>query len=42
MIATTMGSTLVRVAATAAAAGIVGVALFQLAIALGAPLGRAA
>ncbi|MGC4893815.1 hypothetical protein [Micromonospora sp. DT31] len=29
------------VAATAAAAGMVGIALFQLAIALGAPLGRA-
>jgi len=42
MTATTMGWTLVRTAATAAAAGMAGIALFQLALALGAPLGRAA
>ena len=42
MTTTTIGWTLVRAAATAAATGMAGVALFQLALALGAPLGRAA
>jgi hypothetical protein len=36
------GSTLVRAVAISAAAGLVGIALFQLAIAAGAPVGRAA
>jgi hypothetical protein len=40
MITTT--STLVRAAATAAVIGLAGIVLFQLAIALGAPVGRAA
>lgn len=42
MTATTIGSTLVRATAMSAAVGLVGIALFQLALAVGAPLGRAA
>ncbi|WP_328414683.1 hypothetical protein OG470_20850 [Micromonospora sp. NBC_00389] len=42
MTATTMGWTLVKGAPMAAAVGLVGIALFQLALAVGAPLGRAA
>lgn len=42
MTATTIGSTLERSAAIVAAAGLAGIALFQLALAVGAPLGRAA
>jgi hypothetical protein len=42
MTATAMGWTLVRGATVAAAAGLVGIALFQLALAAGAPLGPAA
>jgi hypothetical protein len=42
MTATTMGWTLVEGVVTAAAVGMVGIALFQLAIAAGAPLGPAA
>ena len=42
MTATAMGWTLLRSATLAAAVGLVGIALFQLALAAGAPLGRAA
>jgi hypothetical protein len=41
MTATTLGWTLDKGATAAAAAGLAGIALFQLAIAAGAPLGRA-
>ncbi|TDC43831.1 hypothetical protein [Micromonospora sp. KC213] len=42
MITTTANVTLVRATATAAVVGLVGIALFQLALALGAPLAQAA
>jgi hypothetical protein len=42
MTATTLDWTPARAAAMAAAVGLVGIALFQLALAVGAPLGRAA
>lgn len=42
MTATTVDWTLVRLASTAAAVGVAGIVLFQVALALGAPLGRAA